>query len=220
MPNPKTSLPAVQPKKRLTPEETVALLATERDTFLQSVQVKEITTQEEYATIAEVWKRTKDLTNRIETTRKAVVGPFNLQIKAVNDLFHHAAAPLVTVTDACQQAMSKWSNVLAAKDAERQRLLNEESKRQFEEKQKAGIGTPLPVAVAPQVAETPRKIETASGTVSMIDNWKVTVTDEAAVPPEFRSVDLKKLQLAVDGCARAIAGCYVYNEPFPRGGRG
>ena len=208
-----------KPVKRLTPEQTVVMLSQQRDAFLQEVTVPEIETDEQYAIVTEAWKRGKDFERMVENTRKVMVAPANEQVKTINDMFRKVGVPLATRIQALASAMSSYDRKKALERAEHQRLLNEASRQQHEEAQKSGQGTPLPVAVAPILPSETRKVTTEAGTVSMIDNWKVAVTEAAAVPVMYWSVDPKKLQAAVDTGVRDIPGCYIYNEPYPRSGR-
>jgi hypothetical protein len=95
-----------------------------------------------------------------------------------------------------------------ARKAEEERL---EAVRKAEEEAKKNE-VMAPTVTAPVVQEAPRVTHTENGSAFSKKPWVFEVTDSAAVPREFMSVDEKKIRDAVKMGARAIAGVRIYQD--------
>lgn len=187
-----------------------------------SIKVKPVETLEAANKLADDRAKVKLLLKNIEARRKQIVEPLNKEVSAVNAEAHVWADPLVKWDKDAQTVLLAWEK----RDADARRMAQEarhkaitqlaedqaaaEARGDAEEAQKAS--TAIMVAEATPEPEPVRGFKTDAGTTYKKTVWKVEVVDPLQVPDAYLVPDLKKLQAAVDGGARQIDGCNIFEQ--------
>lgn len=184
------------------------------------VPLKPVQTVQAANFLADKLAQAKTVLKNIEARRKLIVEPLKKEASAVD-------AEARTWREPVEKHIAQMERVLLAF----QRMQADESRRQEEQRQKALIAaaekqqqaensdnaalageasTEIMQLEAVEPAQPIHGFKTDSGTTSIRKVWKVEVVNEEEVPDVYRTVDLKKLQAAVDAGARQIDGCHIF----------
>ena len=122
--------------------------------------------------------------------------------------------PVEQVVDAAKAALSDYRRREVEAQAAEQKRLNAQAQKRFDRAQASGKGTPLPVPVAPIVQDTGKRVETALGTTTMVDNYLPEIMDETKIPREYLVPDMAKLK-ATCKAGIEVPGVQRVNHPYP-----
>lgn len=189
--------------------------------FAQSIVIK---TVDGYQQASDYLKSVKGLLRQIEDARTRVTKPLNEALRQVNSQAKEASAPLLTAETQIKRAMLTYS-------AEQERIRREEQRKAEEaaRKERERIEAQAAKAAAAGKVERAAQLEERAATVvapviqreapkvagvSMREVWRFEVTDPAAVPREYLTVDEKKIGAVVRALKgdTQIAGVCVWKE--------
>ena len=155
----------------------------------------------------------RKLSKAIEEKRKEYVEPLNSYVKDINAYFKQATVPLSSADAVISRKMLEYKA-----ECDRKRKEAEEINRMREEAQRREAALndgeiKESVVTIPVPAQAAKTTHTDVGSASTRDNWKVEVTDFAALPDEYKIPDAVKLGKIVRAGLHTIPGCRIWNDP-------
>ena len=90
------------------PPEAIGILKGEGYHLTKSIAAIKVTNEEAYKEAVELGTANKKVLNQIETFRKAIVKPFNDQIKRINDMFKTLAARFAGNDEKIRAAIERY----------------------------------------------------------------------------------------------------------------
>lgn len=202
----------------------VKALAAQTESLLAVGTNYRVTSAADYEVAGLELKRVKDAQKKLDDLRKSMTRPIDAAKKAIMDFFRGPEQKLATAESGIKRAMIGYSEEQDRIRREAQRKADEAARKEQEKLQQQAakaiasgkvekaeqLEQRAATVVAPIVQrEAPR----VSGIVTK-EVWKFEVTDPAAVPREYLSVDEKK----IGGVVRSlkgdtnIAGVRVWSE--------
>lgn len=185
------------------------------------IKIQPVETPEQAIHLADTRAQVKTLLKNIEARRKQIVEPLNQQKDAVQAEYHRWVDP-VTAWDKKAESMLLAYDKLAEDrrrraEEERQKQIREAAERQALAEGRGDLEQAEAASVEIMKAETEAApplsgYKTDHGTTTKRKVWKVEIVDPLLVPENYLVPDLKLLQAAVDGGARDIPGCNVWQE--------
>lgn len=194
---------ALVPAKEEDQAQALQAQAVEIEEALTAVLEYEMTNQGDIDFAKEELASTKGQLNELEAKRKAATQPLLKAKREIDGWFKPATTSLALLERAWK---GKIKEGMAALETKRLALL-----AVAEKASKEGDMEAVQTAMIATSEATPD----LAG-VQLRDNWLYEVTDEAAVPREFMSPDLRKLREAVKAAKGdiVIPGVKIWNDPI------
>jgi len=176
-----------------------------------------ISNQTDFEKASKIEARIKTMIKNARAEEKGLKTPMQVAIKTIKGWFDTICEPLETTQSTIGRAKNAYFAEMEAVRVRTQKLIDEQAKATFEANVKEDIPNPLPVPVAPIIPKVNTKVKTDDGTITMRDNWKYEVLDEAAVPTMYKVEIINHviLKASVSSGSREIAGVRIYNDPYP-----
>ena len=168
-----------------------------------------VTTEEQEASALERYAEILTFERNSETHRKGIVGPMNLSVKRVNNLFHAIMEPVHNEALRLKHACMVYRSQMEAERLARQAELDAAALAT------QGDDSPIPEAIADVAVGPAKQVQTASYKVSYVTVWKWKIKDEAAIPRAYLIPNEGDITRAVKGGAREIDGLEIYSEQVP-----
>lgn len=175
----------------------------------------QITTQDSLTEAVELGGSAKRLIKNIESKREEVTADARQFVSSVNGFCKMFTEKL---KGSCSVLERKITDYRTKEELERRKKEEEARKAaaEFQEKLDAEAkeaGVEAPIAVAPIIPEAKATVKTETGVTAYgRTKWKAEIVDEAAVPREYCSADMKKINAAVKGGVRTIAGVKIFED--------
>lgn len=116
----------------LTIPETVKTTVGQIDLWLGGVSVKQIETQEECQSVADLTKQVKLKLKELEETRTSITGPINKALDGINDLFKKPKEKLLAFEKGLKGLLDGWFAEQERKRLEAQRIADEQARKERE----------------------------------------------------------------------------------------
>jgi hypothetical protein len=185
-----------------------------RDSLI--IEVQAIKTDADRVELTTARQNVKGWLDSFTAIEKAICDPVYKAWKNAKNRFAEGRAPAEKWLEAADRELrADRQRQLAAQAAEQKRQDDLAAKRR-ERAEAAGKVLPIPVAVAPIVQDTGRRIETEAGTATWVDNWVPRIVDESLIPREYLMPDMAKLKAAVKANIK-VPGVERVNEPYMKG---
>lgn len=117
--------------KELLPVESRQLI-TDALYFCKNVAEITINTAQEYENAAELTKKVQNYTQNLDNDRKKLVNPFNNTVKEINKAYKTPLDALENIRQRLRNAVSDYSTRLEQERAEKQRIADEEVRKEKE----------------------------------------------------------------------------------------
>lgn len=155
----------------------------------------------------------KAITNKIEKLRKSIVDAPNQFVKSVNNFAKQYTGKLSDIESHLKTKINRYQVEQQRARIEAQRKADEEAAKLQKlidtEAKDAGLE---PVLVAAPVIPAQTVTRTDNGSASLRNVWTWKLVDFAAVPIEFKDIDVKAVNQAVKAGIRNIPGIEIYEE--------
>jgi hypothetical protein len=157
----------------------------------------------------------KRLIKNIEAKREEVTSEARQFVSSVNSFCKIFTEKLKHATNVLEGKLTTYRTMQELerrKQEEAARKATEElQKRLNEEAKEAGVEAPI--AVTPIMPEAKPTVKTETGVTAYgRKKWKADIVDEAQVPREYCSSDMKKINAAVKGGIRSIPGVKIFED--------
>jgi len=194
--------------------EQLISLEGERDALLKSIAKTTVESEDEKLQASDWLVRVRGFLKTAEERRKALVGPLNDQVKAINSAFSNA---LISAKEA-ETNLNRGISDFYLEQQRLQRLeqarLDRLAEKRADRAEAKGEVPPIPEIIAPIAAQPEKTTVTEVGKVTMSQIWKWRLVDINKVPREYFVLDEAKLTKVVRAGIRDIPGIYVYSEPI------
>ena len=196
-------------------DSAVTLLYNEALLLRQYAEARVVKTDDDVKVATNDLAVLSKLKKAIEEKRKEYVGPINEHLKSVNDAFKVFTEPLV------QADAITWQKIKAYR-AEQERIRAEQERINQLRLEAAAAEMKLKgeltesVDLVEVVLPPAKHYQAETGTLGMIDHWKVEVIDFQLLPDEYKIADQIKLNKVVRAGLHKIAGCRIWNDPDKR----
>lgn len=185
-----------------------------RDSLI--IEVQAIKTDADRVELTTARQNVKGWLDSFTAIEKAICDPVYKAWKNAKNRFAEGRAPAEKWLEAADRELrADRQRQLAAQAAEQKRQDDLAAKR-VERAQASGKVLPIPVAVAPIVQDTGKRVETAAGAAVWVDNWVPRIVDESLIPREYLMPDMAKLKAAVKANIK-VPGVERVNEPYMKG---
>ena len=108
MSNPNGETVVSQEPDEIVPADQVQMIKTEESQIARQIENLKITNRESYEKAGEVGLWNKNMIDRIEALRVAIVKPFNDQIKNINQIFKDLAKPFTANDDILRTGINRY----------------------------------------------------------------------------------------------------------------
>lgn len=196
--------------------------------FKPIVEGKKIETDQDMETASNILKDVKGRIKNIEEMRKFFVEGFNREVKKINDRFREPRELAESIKDIIEVKMKDYQRVVIQKQIEIENAKKEQLRLEAAAKEakiqklfaENKIGEAFNAKVEAErikdevlaPIEVVNKVEATRSKTSFRTVWRCEVIDPEAVPGRYKTVDLKKLQEAVNFGSREIAGVRIYED--------
>lgn len=171
-----------------------------------------ITCHDELTRASEFLVAIKKHKDRLEETRRWLVGPLNKQVRDINARFRQYAEPLARADRIVREkvlAYRREQEESQRKEREALQALADEAREELAE-QAAEMGlpeVPAPVVPGPEVRRT---VRVDGGAVTTRKYWTFEIVEAEAIPREYLKPDTDKIAAAVKAGVREIPGVRIF----------
>lgn len=188
--------------------ELVSSMANEADLL-------QVTSDERMTDAVELGGGAKRLIKTIEAKREEVTAEARQFVSSVNSFCKIFTEKLKGSTVVLERKITQYrtqQELERRKQEEQARKATEEFQKKLDAEAKAA-GVEAPIAVAPVIPEAKPTVKTETGVTAYgRKKWKAEIEDEAAVPREYCSSDMKKINAAVKAGVRSIPGVKIFED--------
>ncbi len=182
--------------------------------LLDQARSIEITDAASDAAACEFILQVKTARKRWDELRHWFTDPLEKQKKAIIARFKNDDEPLAEAESIVSRKHLEWDRAqreAARKEQERlQKLAERRAEREAKKAEEKGVEPPPVVIPMPTIAEPPKTVRTAAGSLTTRVVWKFEVIDFAALPDEYKVPDAAKLGRVVNAGARNIPGVRIF----------
>ncbi len=146
----------------------------------------------------------KDLAKSIESRRKMILEPIQIEVKRVNTILKTPADELDDYSKKCMAAVGNYANEIARKKREEERTrLEAEANKLIQNS---------PEEQPAKMFKASKTIEPEISGVSMVKRWVFEIKEPNKIPGEYYSVDEQKIRAAIAAGVRTIPGVSIYQD--------
>ena len=182
------------------------------------IEVRPIKTDEDRLALTTARQNAKDWLDRFALVEKAICDPVYKAWKNAKDRFKEGRAPAERFLEALDVELR--ADRVKQQEAIRKAQQHEDelAAKRRERAEASGRVLPIPVAVAPIVQDTGKRMQTEAGAVVWVDNFVPRIVNESLIPRDFLMPDMEKIRRAVKANIK-VDGVERVNEPYMKGSR-
>ncbi len=187
-----------------------------RDSFI--IEVRPIKTDEDRLTLTTARQNVKGWLDRFTAIEKGICDPIYKAWKNAKGKFAEGRAPAEKFLAALDSVLQADRQKQLAAQAAEQKRQNDLAQKRIERAQASGRVLPIPVAVAPIVQDTGKKVQTEAGTVTWVPNWVPRIVDESLIPRQYLMPNMAIIK-SLSKARPDIPGVLWVDEQYMKGSR-
>ncbi|MCP4568360.1 MAG: hypothetical protein GY841_12350 [FCB group bacterium] len=175
-----------------------------------------VSDDESAAAATEMGVQVANIIKTMDVERKAAKAEPDKFVRAIDAFFRKFKAPLDQIKKDLKKNIGDYAYKQELERRKREKAAQDEQRRLQAEMDKAAKKAKVEPVQMPEIV-APKKqapVRSDSGSASVRMKWTFEILDEKVIGRNYLSVDGKKIQSAIDGGIRQIAGVRVYEKPI------